>query len=57
MNYIPYKHKMEPDLIKLDIDRLITDSDHRITENLNRWQRLQVLIKEEITLNEKSILN
>jgi hypothetical protein len=48
---------MEPDLIKLDIDRLITDSDHRITENLNRWQRLQVLIKEEITLNEKSILN
>jgi len=46
---------MEPNEKKIDIDKLISDTNHKVSKNLNRWQKLQVLIKEEITLNEKSI--
>jgi hypothetical protein len=38
----------------IDIDKLISNNNHNVPKNLQRWQKLQELIKEEITLNEKS---
>jgi len=38
----------------IDIDKLISNNNHDISKKLQRWQKLQELIKEEITLNEKS---
>ncbi len=40
----------------IDIDKLISNNHHKVSKNLQRWQNLQELIKEEITLNEKSKL-
>lgn len=46
---------MESNVTKIiDIDKLIMDNNHKVSKNLQRWQKLQELIKEEITLNEKS---
>lgn len=51
------KDKMELNNLKIiDIDKLISDNNNKVSKNLQRWQKLQELIKEEITLNEKSKL-
>lgn len=42
------------DIIHIDIDKLIKETNHSLSYNLDRWEKLQALIKEEITLNEKS---
>jgi len=39
----------------VDIEKFLSDNNHKSSKNLERWQKLQELIKEEITLNEKSI--
>lgn len=40
--------------INLNFSEVITESNPMPKKNLERWQKLQLLMKEEITLNEKS---
>lgn len=41
--------------INMNFSEIISDSNPVPKKNLERWQVLQLLMKEEITLNEKSI--
>lgn len=48
--------KIKQENKQVNLPEIISDTNPIPLKNLEKWQKLQYLMKEEITLNEKSIL-